>query len=360
MNISRRQVLGTLAASGAAALLPSAVQAQKSSSAQKATKHGKSSKFIKPKALQSGMTIGVACPAGWTQMPNLELGKASLEALGFTVVFGALAGKQYGYLSGTDKERAAELMGFVERKDVDAIICARGGYGIMRMLPLLDFARIRKNPKIICGYSDITALVNTVNRKSGLVCLHGPGATSTLDPFTVQWLMAVASTDDDRKKQGFTPLVLTPPAKESAFAPFQTITAGKARGRLAGGNLTLLANTMGTPFEVDTKGSLLFFEDVTEEPYRIDRMVTQLLIAGKFKHCAGIAIGQFTKCTAEDPAHSFTIAEILQDRLSGLGIPVVSGLQFGHIAAQYTLPIGVNAELDATAGTLTLLESAVV
>jgi muramoyltetrapeptide carboxypeptidase len=298
-------------------------------------------------------------------MANLELGKTALESLGFKVVFGELAGKQYGYLSGTDKERAAEFMGLATRKDIDAVICARGGYGIMRLLPLLDYTALANNPKVICGYSDITALINTIYQRCGFVCFHGPGASGTPDEFTVKGLSAVAFTDDERRakirSEGFTPTVIDAPNG------FETISGGKARGRLVGGNLTLLAHLTGTPFQVSTKpettrektGKILFFEDVTEQPYRIDRMLTQLLIAGTLQQCAGIAIGQFTRCEPEDPVHSFTVAEVLKDRLAELGIPVISGLQFGHVAKQYTLPLGVMAELDADAGTLTLLEEAV-
>jgi muramoyltetrapeptide carboxypeptidase len=352
MNISRRTLLTSATAALAASALPTEAFAQAK------TKPAKLPKLIKPKALQSGMTIGLVFPAGWTKMEEAEAGRAYLEKLGYKVQLGSNAGKQIGYLSATDKERAAEFMAAVENKAVDAIICARGGYGTMRMLPLLDYASIRKHPKIISGYSDITALINTIHQRTGLVCFHGPGALAPWHEFTEKSFLTVVAppqpTQDEKKtKKHYEPIVMPP------TEGWKTLIAGKARGRLIGGNLTLLATTTGTPLEIDTKGALLFFEDVTEEPYRIDRMITQLLLAGKLQSCKGIAIGQFTKCDAEDAAHSFTITEVLTDRLAGLGIPIVTGLQFGHVPQKYTYPIGIQAELDATAGTLTLLESAV-
>lgn len=352
MNISRRTLLTSATAALAAAALPSKTIAQGK------TKSTKLPKLIKPKALQSGMTIGLVFPAGWTKMEEVEAGKAYLEKLGYKVLLGSNAGKQLGYLSTTDKERAAEFMAAVENKAVDAIICVRGGYGTMRMLTLLDYTSIRKHPKIISGYSDITALINTIHQRTGLVCFHGPGALAPWHEFTEKSFLTVATppqptSDEKKSKKHYEPIVMPP------TEGWKTMTAGKARGRLIGGNLTLLATTTGTPLEIDTKGALLFFEDVTEEPYRIDRMITQLLLAGKLQSCKGIAIGQFTKCDAEDAAHSFTVQEVLTDRLSGLGIPIVTGLQFGHVPQKYTYPIGIQAELDATAGTLTLLESAV-
>jgi muramoyltetrapeptide carboxypeptidase len=313
-------------------------------------------KIIKPKALQTGMTIGLVFPAGWTKIEEVEKGKAYLEKLGYKVQLGVNAGKQHGYLSATDKERAAEFMAAVENKAIDAIVCARGGYGTMRMLELLNYASIRKNPKIISGYSDITALTNTIYQRTGLVCFHGPGALAAWEEFTEKSFLHIATTDVERAKIPFAPVVMPPTEGWKTMAKGKT---GKAKGRLVGGNLTLLSMTTGTSLEINTKGALLFFEDVTEEPYRIDRMITQLLLAGKLQQCAGIAIGQFTKCDAEDTAHSFTVQEVLEDRLKGLEIPIVTGLQFGHVPLKYTYPVGVMAELDTENGSVTLLESAV-
>jgi muramoyltetrapeptide carboxypeptidase len=325
---------------------------------------------LKPKALQAGMKLGMAFPAGWTTMADVEKGKAYLEGLGFVVELGSNAGKTHGYLSAPDKDRANEFMRFIERKDIDGIICARGGYGIMRMLQYLDFASIRRNCKVICGYSDITALINSIHQHSGIVTFHGPGALAAWDEFTFKHFAPVAFAPEfaatfatalqapvrNAKDQSFS---LTPP-KTSDFTPPTTITPGKTAGKLVGGNLTLLANTMGTPYEIDTNRAILFFEDVTEEPYRIDRMITQLLIAGKLQRAAGLALGQFTKCEASDPDHSFTVPDLLRERLQDLNIPTVTGLQFGHVASKHTYPVGIQAELDATTGVLKLLERAVV
>ncbi|MCS6807492.1 MAG: LD-carboxypeptidase [Bacteroidota bacterium] len=341
--------------SGAAAsfIIPSfAIAQQRTSTSPKS----KTMKLLKPKALQRGMTIGLVFPAGWTAMSAVEVGKAYLEQLGFRVVLGSNAGKQYGYFSATDKERAAEFMAAVENPAIDGIICARGGYGTMRMLELLDYSVIRKHPKVICGYSDITALINTIYQRSGLVTFHGPGALGAFSALTERSFLEVLTTDSDSAKKPFSPIVM-PPAE--GWKTLSRGATGRARGRLVGGNLTLLSMTTGTSLDINTKGALLFLEDVTEEPYRIDRMITQLLLAGKLQVCAGIVIGQWTDCEPKDAAHSFTVEEVLEDRLQGLGIPIVTGLQFGHVDDKYTYPIGVQAELDAEQGTLTLLEPAV-
>jgi muramoyltetrapeptide carboxypeptidase len=352
---TRRNLLTSVAGAAIAyPLLASEAFSQKKSPAK--AKNTKPLKLLKPKALQSGMTIGLVFPAGWTKMEEVEAGKAYLEKLGYKVVLGQNAGKQLGYLSQDDKSRAAEFMTAVENPAIDAIICARGGYGTMRMLEMLDYASIRKHPKIISGYSDITALINTIYQRSGLVTFHGPGALAAWNAFTEKSFLELATTDAERAKKPFQPIMMPP---TEGWKTMTTGKTGKAKGRLVGGNLTLLSMTTGTSLEINTKGALLFFEDITEEPYRIDRMITQLLLAGKLQECVGIAIGQFTKCEAEDAAHSFTVQEVLEDRLKGLGIPIVTGLQFGHVAQKYTYPIGVMAELDAATGTLTLLESAV-
>lgn len=353
MNISRRTLLTSAVSSTlASTVLPSHLFAEEKSFSKKKIST-KAQKIIKPKALQSGMTIGLVFPAGWTKQEDVDAGKAYLEKLGYKVQLGKNASKQLGYLSATDKERAEEFMEAVENPAIDAIICARGGYGTMRMLELLDYTSIRKHPKLISGYSDITALINTIYQRSGLVCFHGPGALSPWHEFTEKSFLEIATTDAERSKKPFSPIIMPP------TDGWKTMVGGKAKGRLIGGNLTLLSMTTGTSLEINTKGALLFFEDVTEEPYRIDRMITQLLLAGKLQSCAGIAIGQFTKCEAEDTAHSFTVQEVLEDRLKDLRIPIVTGLQFGHIPQKYTYPIGIMAELDADTGTLTLLESAV-
>ncbi len=353
--MTRRNLLSSLASAALASpILASEVLAQKKSSAK--ANNAKKQKLIKPKALQSGMTIGLVYPAGWTKQEDVELGKAYLEKLGYNVILGANAGKQHGYLSATDKERATEFMSAVENPAIDAIICARGGYGTMRMLEMLDYTSIRKHPKIICGYSDITALINIIYERSGLVTFHGPGAMASFHEFTEKSFMDVLTTNPEKAAKPYSPVIMPP---TEGWKAMNLGKNGKAKGRLVGGNLTLLSMTTGTPLEINTKGALLFFEDVTEEPYRIDRMITQLLLAGKLQECAGIAIGQFTKCDAEDAAHSFTVQEVLEDRLKGLGRPIVTGLQFGHVPQKYTYPIGVQAELDAANGTLTLLESAV-
>jgi muramoyltetrapeptide carboxypeptidase len=245
------------------------------------------------------------------------------------------------------------------RKDIDGIIAIRGGWGCLRMINYLDYAMIRRHPKVIMGYSDLTTLLNAIYVRTGLVTFHGPVALSTYNDYTNEYL----------QKAVFTPKpigrVMQPPKSDDEKGDTTVISLGKGKGSgpLVGGNLSLIVTMLGTPFEIDLKGKVLFVEDVGEEPYRIDRMLTHLWMTGRLKKLAGLAFGKFTNCVPkkDNPEYptSFTVEELLRDRITPLGIPAISGVNIGHIKNKLTMPIGARATVDADARTLTITEAAV-
>ncbi len=311
---------------------------------------------IKPKRLKKEDTIALVTPGSYISEEELRDSVKNLETLGFQVVYDNSILDRNGYFSSKDEIRAEELMKMFSRKDVDGIVCARGGYGCARVLPLLDYDVIKNNPKVLIGYSDVTALLCGIYSKTGLICFHGPVGISTFNEFSTDYLKDVLIFPRDRLE-----LISVP--EEDNSEPV-TIRSGKAEGELVGGNLSLIVSLVGTEYDINTENKIIFLEETTEEPYRIDRMLTQLLMAGKFNNVAGIALGVFDNCEPkkEDPSfeYSFSLMEVLFDRLSGLGIPVVYGLSFGHIKNKFTLPVGINAELNSDNQTLTLLENPVL
>ena len=314
-------------------------------------------RVIKPKRLEEGSTVGMVLPASNTmEADNIAYAREQLEALGFRVVLGRHVHDRHGYFAGTDRDRAADINRMFTDPKVDGIVCYTGGWGTPRILPLLDYETIARNPKVFVGFSDVTALLNAIYQRTGLVTFHGPVAISTFTPYSVENFRQVVMSDDAAG-------VLPQPEKRPNELVDRTnriirLAPGKATGRLAGGNLTLLAATMGTPYEIDTTGSILFLEDVDEDVYRIDRMLTQLALAGKFDRAAGVVFGRCTGCSSR--ASGFSLEDVLRDRFGSLPIPVISGLSFGHIENKLTLPVGILATLDAGAGTLSLDEAAVV
>jgi muramoyltetrapeptide carboxypeptidase len=308
---------------------------------------------VKPKRLKKGDKVGLIAPGGFITEAELSESINNLKNMGFIPVPSENILARFGYLAGTDKQRAADLNSMFSRKDISAVVCARGGYGCTRILNMIDYDLIRKNPKILLGYSDITALLYAVYAKTGLVCFHGPVGISTFNDFSLRYFSDV----------------LTNPIEKLEFISAERdlvkiIKSGKASGELAGGNLSVIISLIGTRYDINTDGKIIFLEEINEEPYRIDRMLTQMIEAGKFTKAAGIALGIFHKCEPKekDPAFpvSFSLMEVLEDRLTGLGIPVLYGLSFGHIINKFTIPFGVKAELNSANHTLTLLESAVL
>jgi muramoyltetrapeptide carboxypeptidase len=239
---------------------------------------------------------------------------------------------------------------------IAGIACYTGGWGSARVLPYLDYALIARKPKVLIGFSDITALLNTIHQRTGLVTFHGPVASSTFETYSLENFRRVVMSPEPAG------VLAMPPKRPNDLVDRMNrvikLSPGKATGRLAGGNLTILASLMGTPYEIDSEGAILFLEDIREELYRVDRMLTQLALGGKFERMAGMAFGRCTQCNVSGPA--FSLEEILRDRFGSLGKPAISGLSFGHIEQKLTLPVGITATLDAGAGTLSLDEGAVL
>jgi muramoyltetrapeptide carboxypeptidase len=313
----------------------------------------------KPARLTYGDTIGIIAPASAPPDPkNIDRSVAALERLGFKPKLAPNVRRRWGFLAGSDRDRADDLMKMFDDRKVKAIICLRGGYGTARLLPRLDYRAIRANPKIFVGYSDITSLHCAFLAKSNLVSFHGPMLNSD---FVKQDL-------PDFTLQSFLKTLMQPSAPGSIRAGYKkkTITIlrrGIVSGPLMGGNITLLCAALGTPWQPSFKNQVLFFEDLDEVPYRFDRMLTQMLNAGLLQQVAGIAIGVNANCHDPKAKHAKeyrqTLEDVFKDRLLPLKVPVVAGLPFGHIPLNATLPIGVRVTLDALKGDLTIDEPAV-
>ncbi len=319
-------------------------------------KSQKNKKLIKPKHIQQGDTVGVIAPSSGLSAEDFEKALQNLSSLGFKTKVGKYARAKNGFLAGTDKERLEDLHWAFSDAEVKAVWCVRGGYGASRILPFIDYNLIRKNPKISIGYSDITAPHVAIFQNTGLVTFHGPVGTSNPSDYTKMHVLNALTNPTANYKIELSEFNKT---KESNLFKTETIVKGKASGELIGGNLSLLSAMAGTPFAMkNLKGKILFIEDVGEQPYRIDRMLTQLLQSADLKSLAGIALGVFEDCNPKD-ATTQSLIEVLKDRLGNLGIPVIYGLSFGHIRDQFTLPLGIKAELDTENATVTLLETCV-
>lgn len=320
-----------------------------------------SSTLIRPKALRPGDTVALITPSTYVSDPErLELAKRTIDFLGLKLKMGKNVGKRTGYVGGTVEERIEDLHWAFSDPEVKAVFAMRGGYGSGQILDKIDLDLIRRNPKIFTGYSDITAMHLAIHQKTGLVTFHGPTTLSRFNNYTLNHFKRAIFSAEPLGK-------LTNPEEASEIRPrhfTRTIRGGTARGRLIGGNLTLISTTMGTPFEIQTDGKLLFLEDVEEQPYSMDRMLTQLRLAGKFKNIVGLIIGECSGCTPRDYKPSFestfSLGEVLQNILGDLKVPVMTGLTIGHTEDQLTLPLGVMATLDADKVELTIEESATV
>lgn len=309
--------------------------------------------------LRPGDQAGLITPATYVSDPDsIALAIRTVEYFGLKWRLGRNVRKRDGYLGGDIRERAGDLHEMFRDPGIRAVICVRGGYGSAALLDHLDYALIRANPKVFLGYSDITALHIGIHKMTGLVTFHGPMTLADFTGYTQEHFRAALF---ETKPLG----VLTNPQESNRLRPNHTLRAirpGKARGRLLGGNLTLITSTLGTPYEIDARGRILFLEDVGEEPYRIDRMLTQLHLAGKLQQAAGIIWGECLGCAPRkyEPSFesSFSTGEVVERILGSLQIPVLSGLTIGHTSDQLTLPEGVTATLDASAGTLAVEDSA--
>jgi muramoyltetrapeptide carboxypeptidase len=302
----------------------------------------------------------VAPSAAPNEPERIRFAIDTVESLGFKVKPGAHLYDRDGYLAGADAARAADLNAMFADDGIDAIWCVRGGYGASRILPALDYALMRQKPKALIGYSDITALHMAIHRHAGLVTFHGPVAFRAFTPYSLGELKRVLWTGETPVRLGGPPPFERTEGRVDWENRVATLVPGKARGRLLGGNLCLMSHLCGTPYFPDLRGAILFLEDVEEAYYRIDRMLTQLWLSGALAGVAGVAFGKFTDC---DPSAFFLqnrpLEDILAERCRALGVPAVSGIMVGHVEDQTTLPVGCLAELDADAGTLTLLEPGV-
>ncbi len=314
-------------------------------------------KLIKPKRLKPGDTVAIIAPSSGADAKQFEKAVQNMADLGFKTKLGKYATAINGFLAGTDAQRVEDIHWAFSDKSIDAVWCVRGGYGLSRILPQIDYALIKKNPKVFIGYSDITALHLGIHQNTGLVTFHGPVASSTYSDYPKKHVINALMEPVVPEKIELSPDNV---AKGTLLYKTQVIIKGTARGRLIGGNLSLLTALAGTPFALrNTKGKILFAEDVGEKPYRIDRMFTQLKQSVNLRELAGIALGIFEGCDAADDK-SQTVVDVVKDNLGSLGIPVIYGLSFGHIRDQFTLALGIEAEMDAEKATLTLLESGVV
>jgi len=305
--------------------------------------------ILKTKPLQPGNTVGLISPGSAISTEQYKAVIHHLNSLGLKVITGKHTLLEHGHLAGFDQQRLEDLHTMFADPKIDAIWCARGGYGCTRLLPLIDFNLIQNNPKPIIGYSDITALLNAIFQETGLIGFHGPVGISKMTPYTVANLKATVFGQENQH-------TITFPA---AAEPPYIIKEGKAQGRLVGGNLALLAAMTGTPYQPNYKDKLVFIEEIAEKPYQIDRMLTQLLQGTNIKQAAGILLGTFVKCGKPSKGSSLSLADTLQGRLGSLLMPVVYGLPFGHIDDQCTIPVGGLGQLIANQQeiTLHLLES---
>ncbi len=316
--------------------------------------------ILKPRRLAAGQTIGIAAPASPPNDPeNLRFAIDTVESLGFKVKPAAHLFHRDGYLAGDDSIRAADLNELFADDEVDAIFCARGGYGASRLLPLLDYESIQTHPKVLLGYSDITALLSGIHQKTGLVTFHGPIAGQAFSNYTLAEFKKVLFTPQSPMLLGAPPAFEPGEGRVEKTNRITTLVPGKARGRLLGGNLSLVAHLTGTPYMPDFTGCILFLEDVSEAVYSIDRMLTQLWLAGCLQKTAGIVFGKFSEMRSSEWVQNRLLEDVLAERVRALGIPAVSGLMIGHVEDQTTLPVGCMAELDASTRSLTLLEEPV-
>lgn len=307
--------------------------------------------LIKPPALQPGQKIALTAPAGAVFYPErIEHFLDTMNAIGLRVMLCDSLHKQHGYFSSKDAFRAAELNSLFRAKDVHGIIAVRGGWGGSRILPMLDFDLIKENPKVFMGYSDITSLLNGIYKQTGLLTFHGPMGYSLWGEFSKQNFLNILS-------EGHTDTLLNPPPREGEGVV--CLVPGQAEGELVGGNLTVLTSLLGTPYMPDLNGKILFIEEVNEEAYRIDRMLTQLKLAGAFDQVSGFIFGKCIQCEPEYPEKALSFWEVLREVVQPLGIPSFYGAMVGHLQEQLILPVGGRVVIDAKAGRIQLLESVV-
>ncbi|MBL4862317.1 MAG: LD-carboxypeptidase [Crocinitomicaceae bacterium] len=342
-KISRRHFIPLM---GTALLGVSCLSANNNRTSDKIDRN---SNYFTPPALKRGDTIGICAPAGAIKDPSeIDEFTSIINNLGYKVKVGKNVKLRYGYFSANDQERAEEFMAFIHDSSVQGIFFIRGGWGCARLLPFIDFNAIQMNPKVIMGFSDLTTLINAITTKTGLITFHGPGGNSSWNPYSVDYIQRLLSKKEAVNYKN-----------KPDDAPIITYASGQATGELFGGNLTVLTSMIGSDYLPDWENKILFLEDVKEEPYSIDRMLTQLKLNGVFDKVNAIILGTLRECLAEEPEYSFTLEEVFEQHFSGSTFPVFYGAQFGHVKNKFTIPVGVKATVDADQGTIQLLYRAV-
>jgi muramoyltetrapeptide carboxypeptidase len=350
---------GTLAACAAPAS-PAASAAGRAATVGPALPHGPGAvrrEIIRPRRLRAGDLVGLVAPSGAIDDSQpAEIAHESLEAMGLRVREGQHVRARRGYLAGTDEQRAADLNAMIRDPEVRGIFAIRGGWGAARIVDRLDYDTLARDPKVLAGYSDITALHNAVHARTGLVTFHSPIAASSWAPYPYEHFRRVVFDAE-------APTLTQAPDTGATLIPQQNrvrrIQPGRARGPLLGGNLTVLAHLVGTPYLPRFDGAILFLEDVSEAPYRLDRMLTQLKLAGILDAIAGFVFGRCTDCEPGEGYGSLNLETVLMDHIAPLGVPAWFNAMIGHIRDQWTIPVGIDAELNADEGSIRLLMPAV-
>lgn len=302
------------------------------------------------KKLKKGDTIGIIAPASCTTYEKVLEAKKNIEDMGYQVILGECTKKQWYSYAGTDEERAEEINSFFADKSIDAIICMRGGYGCNRLIELLDFEVIKRNPKIFVGYSDITTLHIALNEKANLITFHGPMAVSNFtgnyNRDTYENFIEILSNSRDKQ------------SIKNITKELKVLNEGRAKGKLVGGNLATLIATLGTEYDLDYNGKILFLEDVGEKTYKIDRFLNQLKKHGVFEKIEGLVLGDFKNCI-QDSEKDMTLLEVFQNYFKELKKPVIYNFESGHSEPMLTLPLGAICEIDTYNKELKVLERVV-
>ena len=309
---------------------------------------------ILPPALREGDTIGLISPAGPINEEKIQNAMENVLNMGLNYKIGQSATKESGYLAGTDKERLEDIHNMFANPDIKAIWCIRGGFGCTRILPHLNYDLIKNNPKILIGYSDVTALLSAIYIKTGLVGFHGPvaGAVQTIySKYILNSLIMDKSSNCE--------IIAKNEMLFEKNYPNYIIRPGQGSGNLVGGNLSLLSAMCGTPYLPPFKNNIVFIEDIGEKPYRLDRMLTQLIQGSDIKEANGIVLGNFVDCEKKEGERSYALKEVILDKIGSLNIPSLYGMPFGHMDDQCTLPIGIHAELDTNNFSLKITEQSV-
>jgi len=301
----------------------------------------KRKKCLKPTALRTGDSIGVVAPAGPFDREKFQQGIEELKIMGFEPSIPSGVYEKDGYFAGSDEHRADLLNRFFADNTIKAVVCARGGFGSIRILSLLDFDTIRDNPKIFIGFSDITAIISALYNECGLISFHGPMVTTLADA-------------DQKSKDAMFSALTGYEKLEFTLQHGIAIKSGNSSGIVSGGNLATLCHLVGTPFEPDFDGHILIFEDIGEAPYKIDRMLSQMRLAGCFDRLAGLVIGSFKDCGEPDDVY-----RIVENIFKDDDIPILAGFEIGHMSSNITIPIGLTATLDTENNKLVFHESAV-